>query len=60
MTATATELVRELVKLESDYRDYSRRPEFKLTEVWHPTPGGFMEKYQVRVKELQKEIASIH
>ena len=60
MTANATELVRELVKLESDYRDYSRRPEFKLAEVWHPTPGGFMEKYQMRVKELQQEIARLH
>ena len=60
MAATATELVRELVKLESDYRDYSRSPEFKLAEVWHPMPGGFLEKYQARVKELQKEIASIH
>ncbi len=58
--ATAAELVRELVKLEGDYRAYTLRPEYKPDEVWHPTPGSFMEKYQKRVKELQSEIARVH
>lgn len=60
MNASETELVQELVKLERDYGAYSRTPEYKSAEIWHPSPGGFMEKYQKRVKELQEEIATLH
>lgn len=60
MNVTETELVQELVKLERDYRAFARTSEYKTAEIWHPTPGGFMEKYQKRMKELQEEIATIH
>lgn len=59
MSATATELVNELVKLQSDYRAFTLSPDYSFDEVWNPTPGGFAETYRERTKEIQRAIAGM-
>lgn len=58
MTPSTDELARELIKLENTYRAYARSPEYTPSELWHPTPCGFMAKYQRRVKQIQRAMAA--
>jgi hypothetical protein len=57
MTASATDLARELAQLQQEFRTFSLGANFSFAELVITQPGGFIEKYRTRTAEIQNALA---
>lgn len=57
MTASATELAKELSQLQQEFRAFTNAPDFSYAALFSPAPGGFVETYRKRTAELQNALS---